>query len=80
MPNITLSIPDALKKQMDKLPEVNWSEATRGFLSEKVKRALVLKKMDDWLKDSTLTEEDCIRLGRKAKEGRSEELKKQGLV
>ncbi len=80
MPNITLSIPQELKVKMDKLPELNWSETIREFLSEKVKRALLLKKLDKMLENSELTEEDCIRLGRETKKGRFEALKKQGLI
>ncbi len=67
MPNITLSISDELKRGLDSLPELNWSEIVRNFLSEKVKRALLLKKLDKLLENSELTEEDCIRLGREAK-------------
>jgi len=67
MPNITLSIPEKLKEQMDKIPELNWSETIREFLSEKVKRVFLLKKLDKMLENSELTEDDCVRLGREAK-------------
>ena len=46
MPNITLSIPNELKAKLDELPELNFSESMRQFLEEKVKRALLLKKLD----------------------------------
>ena len=68
MPNITLSIPKELKQQIDELPELNLSESMRGFLSEKVKRALLLKKLDKMLENSELTEADCLRLGNEVKE------------
>ena len=68
MPNITLSIPSELKQQMDELPELNFSESMRLFLAEKVKRALLLKKLDKLLENSTLTDEDCLKLGRELKE------------
>ncbi|MBI2499478.1 hypothetical protein HYV88_04520 [Candidatus Woesearchaeota archaeon] len=67
MPNITLSVPEELKKKMNLLPEVNWSETMRELLSEKVKRSLLLKKLDKMLENSELTEKDCIRIGREAK-------------
>lgn len=67
MPNLTLSVPEDLKRKMDSLPEMNWSETMREFLFEKVKRALLLKRLDKMLENSELTEEDCIRLGREAK-------------
>lgn len=68
MPNLTLSVPEELKHKLDSLPEINWSESVRKFLSEKVKRALLLKKLDKMLEHSELTEEDCLKLGDKLKE------------
>jgi len=78
MPNITLSISDELKKQLEELPELNVSESMRKFLSEKVKRALLLKKLDKILENSELTEEDCLKLGDKIKEGVWKRYKKEG--
>ncbi len=69
MPNITLSIPKQLKDELEELSEINWSESVRNFLAEKVKRALLLKKLDQLLERSELSEEDCLRLGDKIKEG-----------
>lgn len=84
MPNVTVSVPEELKQELDKLPEVNWSEAVRTFLSEKVKRESLLRKLDRMLEGSKLTEEEAdkfaIELGRQMKKGRFEELKKLGLV
>ena len=78
MPNITLSVPEELKKKLDSLPEINWSESVRKFLSEKTKRALLLKKLDKMLENSELTEEDCLRLGAKIKEGMWKKYKEEG--
>ena len=78
MSNITISVPDSLKKEMEKLPEVNWSEVAREFLSEKVKRMLLLKKLDKMLENSELTEKDCLRLGEKAKAGMLKKYRKKG--
>ncbi|MAG02681.1 hypothetical protein CMI42_05065 [Candidatus Pacearchaeota archaeon] len=78
MPNITLSISDELKKQIEELPELNISESVRNFLSEKVKRFLLLKKLDKMLENSELTEDDCIRMGNEIKEGMWEKYKKEG--
>ena len=80
MPNITLSVSEELKKNMDSLPELNWSESVREFLSEKVKRAALLKKLDKMLENSELTEEDVQELSRKARKGRFAELKAKGLA
>jgi len=78
MPNLTLSIPEELKKEMDELSETNWSVLVRKFLSERVKRELLLKKLDKMLGNSELTEEDCLKLGRKVKEGMWKRYKKEG--
>lgn len=78
MPNLTLSIPEKLKKELDSTPEYNWSESVRGFLSEKVKRVALLKKLDKMLENSTLNEEDCIRLGNEIKQRAWDKLKKEG--
>lgn len=34
MPNVTISVPDDLKAEMDKLLEVNWSEVSRKAISK----------------------------------------------
>lgn len=36
MPNITLSIPDELKKKMDQFKEMNWSEVARQAIQHKL--------------------------------------------
>lgn len=66
MVSITLSVPEELKKEMDKHPELNWSEIARQAITEKIR---ILKKMDLLLANSKLTEEDAIELGRKVKTG-----------
>jgi len=78
MPNLTLSIPQELKEQIDQVPEINFSESMRKFLSEKVKRALLLRKLDKMLEHSELTEEDCLRLGDEVKERAWKKLQKEG--
>jgi len=80
MPNITLSIPEKLKKELDLLSEINWSESVREFLSNKVKRAMLLKKIDKLLENSEFTEEDANILGELAKNNRLKELKAKGLI
>ena len=71
MPNITLSISEDLKKKMDELPEINWSEVTREFLSDKVKRLAFLKKLEEQLESKEEQEltKWSVELGRKAKKG-----------
>jgi uncharacterized protein HemY len=69
-----------MKEQMDSFREINWSEVMRQTLAEKIRRLQVLAKLDAMLEKSVLTDEDALRLGREAKRGRFNELKKLGLV
>ncbi len=80
MPNITLSVPGNLKKDLDSFPEINWSESVREFLFKKVKRTLLLKKIDKLLENSEFLEEDAERLGEIAKQDRLKYLKSKGIV
>ncbi len=66
---LTLAIPDKLKKEISEIKGVNWSEETRQFLEERVKRLKILKKLDELTKNSDLTEEDAIEFGRKINQG-----------
>lgn len=61
MVSMTLAIPEELKKEMDEFPEMNWSEIARQAIK---KRIYMLKQIREFTKDSELTEEDAIRLGR----------------
>ena len=66
---LTLAISDKLKKEISEIKEVNWSEETRQFLEERVKRLRLLKKLDELTKNSDLTEEDVIEFGHKINKG-----------
>ena len=62
MVNMTLSIPKELKKDMDSIPWVNWSEVARSAIRDRVR---ALKVLEEFTSDSELTEEEAIELGRK---------------
>ncbi|MBI4174612.1 MAG: hypothetical protein HY517_03120 [Candidatus Aenigmarchaeota archaeon] len=66
MPNITLSVPDDLKKLMDECPEINWSAVAREAIKEKAVQLSVLKSIAS---KSKLTEKDALELGRKINKG-----------
>ena len=61
MVNITMSIPPELKKEMNDFPEINWSVIARAAIKQ---RLVFLKEIREFTKDSTLTEEDAVRMGR----------------
>ncbi len=61
MTNITLAVPEDIKKEMEKFPEINWSVIAREAIK---RRILVLKKFREFTKDSEFTEEEAVNLGR----------------
>ncbi|NVM02620.1 MAG: hypothetical protein HWN67_09810 [Candidatus Helarchaeota archaeon] len=65
MANITLSIPDELKKEMNKFPEINWSEVARASIKQKLADLKFLKALTS---ESEITYEDAEKLGRKVSE------------
>jgi len=62
MVSITLSVPEELKVEMEKHPEMNWSEIARQAIREKI---MLLKRMDVLLARSRLTEKDVSEIGKK---------------
>ena len=66
MVNMTLAIPEDLKKIMEKHKEIKWSEVARQAIFDKAAR---LELMDRIASKSKLTERDAIEIGRKIKEG-----------
>ena len=71
---------------MIKIPGIELDEKTKSELKEDIKsairlrlaRELLLKRLDKMLENSTLTDEDCLLLGDKVKEGVAEEWKRHG--
>ena len=69
-----------------KIPGIELDEKTKSELREDIKsvirlrqaRELLLKRLDKMLENSTLTDEDCLLLGDKVKEGVAEEWRRRG--
>lgn len=78
MVSVAVRISDDLKSIINELPWINWSELAREEVLERAKRHLLLKKLDKMLEKSELTEEDCLRLGEKVKEGMWKRYKEEG--
>lgn len=74
MVSMTLAISEELKKEMDKHPETNWSEVARQAIKDWLEKDSILEKMDEILKNSTMTMEDAIELGRKVKKGAAKKI------
>lgn len=58
--NITLSVPEELKKEMEKFPEINWSEVARASIKQKLTYLNFLKGFSI---DSEITPEEALKLG-----------------
>ena len=61
MVSVTLSVSEELRKEMEEFKEINWSEVARAAIKKRLK---LMKVFKEFTKDSELTEEDAIRLGR----------------
>jgi len=66
MVSITLSVPQELKQEMDSFVDINWSSVARQAIKNKI---TMLKKFQEFTKNSTLTEDDAINLGKKVNKG-----------
>jgi len=61
MVSITLSVPEEMKHEMDSFQDINWSAVARQAIKN---RLIMLERFKEFTKDSTLTEEDALRLGK----------------
>ncbi len=61
MATMTLAIPSELKQKMEDFPEMNWSEVARQAFMQRIRD---LEFLRNFKSDSTLTEQDALRLGR----------------
>lgn len=76
MVEISIKIPEDLKKQIDE-SKLDVSNVVIDSLTDELAKILALKIIAS---KSKLSEEDALRLGRKIKSGRFKELKKRGLL
>ncbi len=66
MANVTLAVPEELRRIMKSHPEIKWSEVARQAMWEYARR---LEMMDEVTGRSRLTEENAFEIGAKTKEG-----------
>ena len=62
MSNITLSVPEELRKKMEQFPEINWSEVAKQAIKDKTSQLEFLKY---FAAKSKMTEKDALELGKK---------------
>ena len=77
---VRFRVPIGLKEEMEKFPEVEWSEIAKETFLQEVKRQVLLRKLDKIFEHTELTDEDALRLGEEVKEAGYKELKEKGLV
>ncbi len=73
MTTMTLAIPSELKHKMETFPEMNWSEVARQAFIQKIEDFEFLKKFKS---NSTLTEEDALKLGKELNKNLAKRYKK----
>lgn len=62
MTNLTITINEELKQEIQKHKEVNWSAVARNAMEEHLKNIELMNKLTS---KSKLTEKDAIEIGRK---------------
>jgi hypothetical protein len=62
MANVTLAVPEELRRIMKSHPEIKWSEVARQAMWEYASR---LEMMDKVTRKSRLTEKDTLEMGHK---------------
>ena len=68
MPNLTIAIPEELRKELSEFKVINWSEVAREAFEKKL---IQLKILESFSKNSEFTQEDALRLGKKVNEALS---------
>ncbi|HPM85681.1 MAG TPA: hypothetical protein PLI99_01145 [archaeon] len=74
MVNMTLAIPEELKKEMDEVKFVNWSEVARAAFKEKLIQFQLFQKIAS---KSKLTQKDANELSKKINRAASERFMKE---
>lgn len=75
MTNMTLSIPDDLRKRMDAFKEIKWSEVARRAIEKRVED---LEFMDKIAAKSKLTQKDVEEIGKKIKSAAAKKFNEAG--
>lgn len=65
MTTLTLSVPEELKRKMEKFSEMNWSAVAREAFKQKIAD---LEFLREFKSKSELTREDALRLGSRVNE------------
>jgi len=80
MVSVTLSVSQKTKELMNKFSEINWSGFIRKSIEAKVKQLSWKEEMLKRNKEEELFTDWAVKVQRKSREQRLEELKKKGLL
>ena len=75
MANMTLAIPDELRTEMKKFPEIKWSEVARTAIIERLNNQEKLKLVNKLLEKSQFTRKDAEEINKKVKSSSSKRFK-----
>jgi uncharacterized protein YktA (UPF0223 family) len=76
MEHLTISIPEGLKKKMDVLRVINWSEVAREAFVKRVELTEGYERFQELVSKSKLTEKDAEELAKSVNKSMRERLKK----
>ena len=80
MVSITLSVPEEVKRKMERFPEMNWSGFVRKTIEGKTAELAWKEEMLQKLEQDRDFEEWCLEMGRKVNKSIAERLKAEGLL
>lgn len=78
MVSVSFTISDELRAKMEKFSWINWSEVARQKALEQDRKIELLDELEELTKDSELTDEDCLNLGRLVNKRVLQRLQKEG--
>lgn len=68
MVTITLSLPEEVKKRMDRFEWLNWSAIAREAFLKRMKQIEILEKFNKDFEKSKLSDDECVKLGRELRQ------------
>jgi hypothetical protein len=68
MVSVTFSFDEESKHEMERFSWVNWSELAREIFLKRIKKEEALRRLNELMKDSEMTEELAMQLGEELKE------------
>ena len=76
MEHLTISIPEELKKKMDSLRVINWSEVAREAFAKRIELTQGYERFQELVSKSKFSEKDAEELAKEVNKSMHEKLKK----